>query len=94
VGNSRVVVALPPPMGSNVVSMRSVVVFPAPFGPRKPKISPRCTSMLTPRTASIGPPFEGKLFRSSVVKMTVSKVSRSSLGRVSSTITPLVYDNI
>ena len=68
--------------------MRSVVVFPAPFGPRKPKISPCCTSMLTPRTASIGPPFAGKLFRSSVVKMTVPK-AMSSLLRVASVVTPL-----
>ena len=34
------------------MSIRSVVVLPAPLGPRKPKISPRCTSKLTPRTAS------------------------------------------
>src|SRR5262245_35723197 len=32
--------------------MRSVVVLPAPFGPRKPKISPVPTSRSTPRTAS------------------------------------------
>src|SRR6185437_15131427 len=32
--------------------MRKVVVFPAPLGPRKPKISPRCTAKSTPRTAS------------------------------------------
>ena len=29
----------------------SVVVFPAPFGPTKPKMSPRSTSKLTSRTA-------------------------------------------
>ena len=31
--------------------MRIVVVFPAPFGPRKPWISPGFTSRLTPSTA-------------------------------------------
>src|SRR5690348_12344769 len=32
--------------------MRSVVVLPAPFGPRKPTISPSPTVRSTPRTAS------------------------------------------
>ena len=32
--------------------MRRVVVLPAPFGPRKPKISPAPTLRSTPRTAS------------------------------------------
>jgi hypothetical protein len=36
-----------------VQSILIVVVLPAPFGPRKPKISPRPTWKLTPRTASI-----------------------------------------
>src|SRR5215469_9541122 len=40
---------------SSVVSMRSVVVLPAPFGPRKPTISPSSTARSTPRTASTGP---------------------------------------
>src|SRR5690606_19885362 len=31
--------------------IRSVVVFPAPLGPRKPRISPRCTEKDTPSTA-------------------------------------------
>src|SRR5256886_15394709 len=44
--------AVPPLGGSNVASMRRVVVLPAPFGPRKPKISPRLTSRSTPATAS------------------------------------------
>src|SRR6185312_6399443 len=44
--------AVPPLGGSRVASIRSVVVLPAPFGPRKPKISPVCTSMSTPTTAS------------------------------------------
>src|SRR5262245_56743925 len=35
--------------------MRSVVVLPAPLGPRKPKISPAFTCRSTPATASTGP---------------------------------------
>src|SRR5947208_13402350 len=35
--------------------MRSVVVFPAPFGPRKPTISPAATRNETPATASMRP---------------------------------------
>jgi hypothetical protein len=31
------------------------VVFPAPFGPRNPKTSPRPTSKSIPRTASFDP---------------------------------------
>src|SRR5207249_7916951 len=34
---------------------RIVVVFPAPFGPRKPRTSPLRTSKLTSDTASVGP---------------------------------------
>src|SRR6478672_3686466 len=37
---------------SSVVSIRRVVVLPAPFGPRKPTISPSSTVRSTPRTAS------------------------------------------
>ena len=37
-------VALPPVGVRKQVSMRMVVVFPAPFGPRKPTICPLCTS--------------------------------------------------
>src|SRR5690349_2678183 len=44
--------AVPPLGGISVASMRSVVVLPAPFGPRKPKISPRRTLRSTPATAS------------------------------------------
>src|ERR1700694_5138636 len=36
-------------------SIRSVVVFPAPLAPRKPKISPRATWKLTPSTADTTP---------------------------------------
>src|SRR4029078_1722698 len=34
---------------------RSVVVFPAPFGPTRPRISPGATSNVTPRTAVKSP---------------------------------------
>src|SRR2546425_12946542 len=37
--------------------MRSVVVFPAPLGPRNPKTSPRCTSRSSPSTAVIDGPY-------------------------------------
>ena len=36
---------------SNPAIMRIVVVLPAPFGPRKPWISPGATLRLTPSTA-------------------------------------------
>ena len=59
--------------------MRSVVVLPAPFGPRNPTISPPATSRLTPRTASTRPAARcprparpGKLFRRPEAQMTVS----------------------
>src|SRR5262249_15542769 len=48
-------VAVPAVGLSSVVSMRSVVVLPAPFGPRKPTISPSSTVRSTPRTASTRP---------------------------------------
>src|SRR6266513_3932907 len=44
--------AVPPLGGRSVASMRSVVVLPAPLGPRNPKISPRITFRSTPTTAS------------------------------------------
>src|SRR3954452_5434717 len=36
-------------------SIRIVVVLPAPFGPRKPKISPRCSSNETLSTIVLSP---------------------------------------
>src|SRR5258708_23679389 len=36
-------------------SIRIVVVLPAPFGPRKPKISPRCSSNETESTIVLSP---------------------------------------
>ena len=35
------------------VSIRTVVVFPAPFGPKKPNISPRRIEKLIPSTAEM-----------------------------------------
>ena len=37
---------------ASVQRILMVVVLPAPFGPRKPKVSPRTTSKSIPRTAS------------------------------------------
>ena len=42
---------------SRVVSILMVVVLPAPFGPRKAKISPFCTSNETSFTALNSPNF-------------------------------------
>src|SRR6202034_2381032 len=55
------IVASPPSGRISVVSMRRVVVFPAPLGPRKAKISPRRTAKSTPRTASTVPPLRPRL---------------------------------
>ena len=41
--------------GIRPVSIRMVVDFPAPFGPRKPKNEPRGTSRSTPSTAAFAP---------------------------------------
>jgi hypothetical protein len=38
--------------GRKPVIIRIVVVFPAPFGPRKPRISPSATRKLTESTAA------------------------------------------
>ncbi len=59
----------PASIGSRVVSMRRVVVFPAPLGPRNPKISPGATEMVTPRTASTAPRGLAKVLRRLVVWM-------------------------
>jgi hypothetical protein len=40
---------------TSVQSIEIVVDLPAPFGPRKPKISPGSTSKSMPRTASMSP---------------------------------------
>ncbi len=45
-----------PAVGSESPSiMRTLDVFPAPFGPRNPQIVPRFTSKLRSRTASKSP---------------------------------------
>src|SRR6267378_2959441 len=51
------IVALPEVGGSSVVSIFVVVVFPAPFGPRNPKISDFPTWNEMPATASLSPNF-------------------------------------
>jgi hypothetical protein len=49
--------SLPGGRGSTPMSMRRVVVFPAPLGPRKPKISPSFTSKSARSTATKLPNF-------------------------------------
>src|SRR5579862_2029058 len=41
--------------GASPMSMRIVVVLPAPLGPRKPKKQPRGTSRFSPSTAALEP---------------------------------------
>jgi hypothetical protein len=47
--------AVPDVIDSSVVSIRTVVDLPAPFGPRNPNTSPASTRRSTPRTASTSP---------------------------------------
>ncbi len=47
--------ASPPSIGSRVASILSMVVLPAPLGPRTPNTSPRCTVRSTPSTARWSP---------------------------------------
>ena len=49
--------ASPASIGRSVASIRSIVVFPAPFGPRTPRISPWLTSRSMPSTARRAPKF-------------------------------------
>src|SRR3569623_2069223 len=52
-GTARPRISARPRLGKiSPISIFNVVVFPAPFGPRKPKISPRWTEHDTPRTAT------------------------------------------
>src|SRR5713226_323278 len=46
---------LPDVGGASPISMRIVVVLPAPFGPRNPKKEPRGTSRSRPSTAAFAP---------------------------------------
>jgi hypothetical protein len=48
-------VAVPEVGAMRVPSVRTVVVFPAPFGPRKPKTSPRLISNETSSNATLSP---------------------------------------
>src|SRR4051794_38407887 len=48
-------VAVPPVGVSSVASIRTVVVLPAPLGPRKATTSPSSTCRSTPLTAGTGP---------------------------------------
>src|SRR3984957_18098495 len=67
-----------PPLGvSSVVSIRTTVVLPAPFGPSNPKTSPRRTSKLTLSTAVKAPK---RLVRSLVC---IASESRSIIARKS-----------
>ncbi len=63
--------------------MRKVVVFPAPFGPRRPKISPRRTSKLTRSTAVNAPKR-----RTSSRTVTTGSASDRAGGRSASAIRP------
>src|SRR5581483_1758668 len=58
--------ARPDVIERSVVSILTVVDFPAPFGPRKPNTSPAATSRSTPWTASTLPPRPPYVFTSSV----------------------------
>jgi hypothetical protein len=49
--------AVPDVGASRVARTRSVVVLPAPFGPRRPKISPSRHSRSRPESASTRPRF-------------------------------------
>src|ERR1035437_1282757 len=56
-------------------SIRIVVDFPAPLGPRKPKISPRATSRLMPLTATKSPKRFVRFLR-----LTAGRSSRGDIG--------------
>src|SRR5579871_3279378 len=74
-------IAVPAVGSSSVVSMRSVVVFPAPFGPRNPTISPAFTSRSTPRTASTSPRLVLNVLASPTAEIIVPPDVRAPLGR-------------
>src|SRR3990172_2127649 len=54
--SKRITCACPDVGRDRPVSMRIVVVLPAPLGPRKPNTSPSCTAKLMPSTACNGGP--------------------------------------
>src|SRR4051794_8496472 len=55
-------VTLPSVGGINPVIIRMEVDLPAPFGPRKPRTSPRATEKEIPSTARLGPNVFTKFF--------------------------------
>src|SRR5512142_521866 len=92
-------VAVPPLGAMRPVSILIVVVLPAPFGPRKPKISPRFTSKLTAFTAStftdLKKPVK-KVFERSFTSMSASPIAllrgRRGLVRSGRVLVELVLD--
>src|SRR6185369_14941493 len=68
------------------VRIRMVVVLPAPFGPRKPRISPLCTLNETLSTAVRGPyrlvRFSTSIMALSLVNQSDDKSSGSDEGRL------------
>src|SRR5690554_7752940 len=71
--------AVPELGGMSVVSMRRLVVLPAPLGPRNATSSPRLTSMLRSRTASPVLPLTLKVLVRSCVEMTVSVAMQTTV---------------
>ena len=54
-GSSPKTVSSPPPRGETAPIMRIVELLPAPFGPRKPNVSPGRTAKSIPSTAVVSP---------------------------------------
>jgi hypothetical protein len=54
-GSTPRVCTVPPLRSRKPSRISTVVVFPAPFGPRSAKTSPFSTSKLTSRTATVSP---------------------------------------
>ena len=69
---------MPEVIESSVVSIRTVVDLPAPFGPRKPNTSPERTVKSIPRTASMPP----------------LKVRRKELAAIAAPVAPLLMDPV
>src|ERR1700751_6098844 len=72
--------AVPPLGGNSVASMRSVVVLPAPLGPRKPNISPARTRRSTPSTTTTSRCRDLKTRRRPRVSITASATIRRDSG--------------
>src|SRR6059058_4592459 len=70
----------PPPVGrASVHSMLIVVDLPAPFGPRKPNVSPAAISKSMPRTASMSPKRLDSPETETALTPTVCKCGRRAL---------------